>query len=1266
MAGCPLLRVLLSLTQCCFEMNVLIQPDLDGLAGERLRTFAERLAEPGLGDDAICQLVAREASWADRARLLNGQTHAYEAAARLLADLRLLKWTIRADSCGIELESPPHPRLLKRSAAAVREAKDAVRKELSPALAQQFADPLVREFIQDMEVPSRGSRRRSIQTLIADGAELLARLQPALDSSGEGRIARLGQAVVPYLQLVPGEGEPTVHDEYTGISLNDIWRYFRFSWSIPQTAIPGRQVFYLVRDRAHPCHAVIGIAALGNSPLVSPLRDDAIGWTPARFSARFGDAAKANDRDELTRLADHLNSLIAGGLEEINPSGLITEQELANPTEDLIAKLQRRADEFASRREEALRDVAQAAAAGVPLALQETEQPDYAVPPVSLAVLELEGKRAPKDAPETLARRLLVAKKRAFEISRLLRASLILVQHRAALTDPVMTASALKNDDLLVAMNTALTVAKSDRVGTNILEITTCGAIAPYSHLLGGKLVALMLFSPEVADDYRQRYGNRPAIISSQLKNVARTKDCTLAWLNTTSLYSMGSSQYERLRLPPGIIAPDQPELRYTHLGDTEGYGTVQFSDATVQAVQAALEERHQFKGVNSIFGEGFSPKFRKLRDGMMVLGFNPTVLMRHDQTRRVYAVPIWAGADAFLRGQPASLPEFVREPSRFRDSTLRIAEFWRSRWLASRLNHQPTIEALRSCPPWKLSDRVSHFPINERSLKSRSRKQIEPWPNPEAATQVQCKTMPDELAFWRELAQAGPEACADELPTERLGRMHVPQPLDDFLVSHVRRGFSLVLAGNAGDGKTHLLRRLEPELTKLGAEVETDATAAMKPGDVSGILRRWKRTDRENRPFCLAANEYPLHLLRIAGKGFAPVDEVERQCEHRLAYAQTPGKDEDARDKVLVVDLSLRNPLAPGFAGPLLEKLLSMEELKEAAAADPEGDLAWNIRHLSNTTVRQRLLELFARLAAAGHRVTVRELWIWAARLLLGSGHEDRKPVRSPERWYSSRLFSIDDRFAFSALLRRLSDPAAHSHPRWDYRLETGRVASGWLADGTPSVVRMDGPNFVALKRRFYFEHEAGPEVMALDGVPGNALLKVLRAERPPETAFKQFLIESVNQAYCPELFPQMTTRLYLWIGHRYHEQPSHGHVSNQSVSDSDLDLLRPRLPGRLKGAFDYQPDHLLLEYGRRDALSVRLRVDHPLFVALERLRQGLPRQLLPDRELNRLDAFLEQLRRSDVPQSRDFFIHNHDDRSTSHIVLSPDLSSYEAVKLL
>ena len=58
-----------------------------------------------------------------------------------------------------------------------------------------------------------------------------------------------------------------------------------------------------------------------------------------------------------------------------------------------------------------------------------------------------------------------------------------------------------------------------------MLELTTCGAITPYNRILAGKLTALLMLSPQVAADYRRRYGNEPSIISSQLKNAPVCRD---------------------------------------------------------------------------------------------------------------------------------------------------------------------------------------------------------------------------------------------------------------------------------------------------------------------------------------------------------------------------------------------------------------------------------------------------------------------------------------------------------------------------------------------------------------------------------------------------------------------------------------------------------------------------------------------------------------------------------------------------------------------
>jgi hypothetical protein len=131
-----------------------------------------------------------------------------------------------------------------------------------------------------MEQPAKSSKAKPIGLLIADGREVAQRLEPALRAKGTPkRVEALQVAVKPYLQLVVS-GE---RDEFTNLPLGDVWRYFRYSWCIPQLPIPGRQLLYLIRDAAHPYHAVMGIASLNNCAMQNKVRDDRIGWTGEAF-----------------------------------------------------------------------------------------------------------------------------------------------------------------------------------------------------------------------------------------------------------------------------------------------------------------------------------------------------------------------------------------------------------------------------------------------------------------------------------------------------------------------------------------------------------------------------------------------------------------------------------------------------------------------------------------------------------------------------------------------------------------------------------------------------------------------------------------------------------------------------------------------------------------------------------------------------------------------------------------------------------------------
>jgi hypothetical protein len=217
--------------------------DLEGIAAERLRSLTgqlRRLQRQGAASQAIDAVCQDEVSWSQSSQGLNGCREKYQACARLLADLAKLRWRIVQEGFTIELSSPKSRKVSSKEIPAY---KDTVRSELASQLRQQFSNQSVRDFIRRMEKPSPSAKKRSVFEIIADGRELRERLLAASEASGSQRATLCASAVQPYLQLV----EPDAKDTFTGHSLSDVWRYFRYTWSIPATNVPGRNLFYLIK-----------------------------------------------------------------------------------------------------------------------------------------------------------------------------------------------------------------------------------------------------------------------------------------------------------------------------------------------------------------------------------------------------------------------------------------------------------------------------------------------------------------------------------------------------------------------------------------------------------------------------------------------------------------------------------------------------------------------------------------------------------------------------------------------------------------------------------------------------------------------------------------------------------------------------------------------------------------------------------------------------------------------------------------------------------
>ena len=60
--------------------------------------------------------------------------------------------------------------------------------------------------------------------------------------------------------------------------------------------------------------------------------------------------------------------------------------------------------------------------------------------------------------------------------------------------------------------------------------------------------------------------------------------------LGTTSLYGVGSSQYNRIKIPAERLgAMREDVIRYAELGRSEAFGTSQYSEETVDALESTL-----------------------------------------------------------------------------------------------------------------------------------------------------------------------------------------------------------------------------------------------------------------------------------------------------------------------------------------------------------------------------------------------------------------------------------------------------------------------------------------------------------------------------------------------------------------------------------------------------------------------------------------------------------------------------------------------------
>jgi hypothetical protein len=519
----------------------------------------------------------------------------------------------------------------------------------------QLSEESVSDFLRSMERRRPySSEWHSIYSLMRDGADLFEKLTEVNKCEDEEKRRDSLKAVIkPYIQFI----ENDERCQFTGLRLGDIWRYFRHTWVNEYKSVPGRSMMILIRDAAAQNHPVIGIAGLSSSVVQHRTRDEWIGWQSNRF---VSDLSQKPTRRAASWALKSVQRLIdAIHLSDLFKDGVCSRSTVRNPNAKVIEKL--------------LLESARAMQ-------RHRLNPQKRLHKRSKAGSNLQSYW------KTETRTHLYRSKRCRALASLLTMRKVFQDHRFLKPSQRELAGAITSPAVKASLARLVRMVKAEHVGVDMLDITVCGALAPYNSLLGGKLVCMLLCSPEVTKYYSKKYSRQISVIASATKGRPVIRKPSLVLMCTTSLYGVGSSQYNRVNIPLDAVGGEQgAKIIYENLGHSYGFGTYHFSRQTVQLGSILTSRRKNSRPVNSIFGEGVNPLMRKIREALDTLRLPSDELLQHGNRRVTYGIRLAGNFREILIGLNKK-PSYLIPQTDARRRSLQITNYWIERWLLKRI----------------------------------------------------------------------------------------------------------------------------------------------------------------------------------------------------------------------------------------------------------------------------------------------------------------------------------------------------------------------------------------------------------------------------------------------------------------------------------------------------------------------------------------------------------------------------------------------------
>ena len=190
----------------------------------------------------------------------------------------------------------------------------------------------------------------------------------------------------------------------------------------------------------------------------------------------------------------------------------------------------------------------------------------------------------------------------------------------------------------------------------NLMTAYVLGAVEPYNTLLGAKLVALMVATKEVRQDFKEKYMGKETIIRQEKKIPELVAIDTMGAFGRTPIYNRLEG-WKKVGYTKG----------YTHLMLT-------FGDFFKELVKV-MRELGVIEKDDYVYGKGPNWRMRVLRKGLKMMGYNPDKLLHLEHKRAYYIRPLARNWREFLKCETN-----VVEPDA--PSIYKVVEDWKRKWL--------------------------------------------------------------------------------------------------------------------------------------------------------------------------------------------------------------------------------------------------------------------------------------------------------------------------------------------------------------------------------------------------------------------------------------------------------------------------------------------------------------------------------------------------------------------------------------------------------